>query len=94
MIFSQQPEGFWTYEAMFYRMPVLAVFVVVCFGSLLVPSHKHLATLIGGSALIMIGIQFLQLHQGGLYLSWYLPLVILTIFRPNLEDRTARALVV
>jgi hypothetical protein len=94
IIFSQQPDGFWTYDDMFYRMPILAIFVVVCFGLFLVPSHKHLATLIGGSALLMLGVQFFQLYQGGLYLSWYVPLLILTIFRPNLEDRTARAVVV
>ena len=88
MIFSQ-PDGFWTIDDIFYRMPILAVFLVVCFGLLFVPSHKHLATLIAGSALLMLGAQFFQLYQGGLYLSWYLPLLILTIFRPNLEDRTA-----
>jgi hypothetical protein len=93
MIFSQ-PVGFWSPDDMFYRMPILAIFTVVCFGLLFVPSHKHLATLIGGSALLMLGVQFFQLYQGGLYLSWYLPLLILTIFRPNLEDRTARAVVV
>jgi len=93
MIFTQ-PDGFWSPDDMFYRMPILAVFVVVCFGLLLVPSHKHLATLISGSALLMLGVQFFQLYQGGLYLSWYLPLLILTIFRPNLENRTARAVVV
>ena len=93
LIFSQ-PDGFWTPDDMFYRMPILALFLVVCFGLFLVPSHKHLATLIGGSALLMLGVQFFQLYQGGLYLSWYLPLLILTIFRPNLEDRTARAVVV
>ena len=93
MIFTQ-PDGFWTPDDMFYRIPVLALFAVVCFGVLLIPSHKHLATLIGGSALLMIGVQFCQLYQGGLYLSWYLPLLILTVFRPNLEDRTARSVVV
>ena len=93
LVFSQ-PDGFWTADDMFYRMPILALFVVVCFGLFLVPSHKHLATLISGSALLMLGVQFFQLYQGGLYMSWYLPLLILTIFRPNLEDRTARAVVV
>jgi len=93
IIFSR-PDGFWSEGDMFYRMPILAIFVVVCFGVLWVPSHKHLATLIGGSALLMLGVQFFQLYQGGLYLSWYLPLLILTIFRPNLEDRTARSAVV
>jgi hypothetical protein len=28
-------------------------------------------------------------HSGGLYIAWYLPLMLLTIFRPNLEDRVA-----
>ena len=93
MIFTQS-DGFWTSEDIFYRIPILVCFVVVCFGLFFVPSHKHLATLIGGSALLMIGVQFLQLYQGGLYLSWYLPLLILTIFRPNLEDRTAQSIVV
>ena len=93
LIFTQ-PAGFWTHEGMFYRMPVLALFVVLCIGSLLIPSHKHLATLIGGSALLMLSVQFFQLYQGSLYLSWYLPLLILTIFRPNLEDRTAKSVVV
>jgi hypothetical protein len=93
MIFTQ-PTGFWTPDDMFYRMPILAVFVVASIGLIFVPAHKHLATLISGSALLMLGVQFFQLYQGGLYLSWYLPLLILTVFRPNLEDRTARAVVV
>ena len=93
LIFTQ-PDGFWTPDDMFYRMPILAVFVVVSIGLMLVPAHKHLATLLSGSALLMLGVQFFQLYQGGLYLSWYLPLLILTIFRPNLEDRTARSTVV
>jgi len=93
LIFTQ-PDGFWTPDGMFYRMPILAAFVVVAIGLMFVPSHKHLATLLSGSALLMLGVQFFQLYQGGLYLSWYLPLLILTIFRPNLEDRTARSAVV
>jgi hypothetical protein len=86
MIFSQldsQPDGFWSAEDMFYRMPVLVIVMVICFGLLLVPSHKHLATLIGGSALLMIGVQFFQLYQGGLYLSCYLPLLVRTENRQN-----------
>jgi hypothetical protein len=92
-----QPDGFWTFwtsDGMFYRMPILAIFVVAAIGLMFVPAHKHLATLLSGSALLMLGVQFFQLYQGGLYLSWYLPLLILTIFRPNLEDRTARSAVV
>jgi hypothetical protein len=85
------PEGFWKTDDMFFRLPVIAVFGTVCFGMFAVPQRKNLAALIAGSALLMIGVQFWQIYQGGLYMAWYLPLLILTIFRPNLEDRIARS---
>jgi hypothetical protein len=87
-IFSE-PDGFWGHYDMIYRYPLMAIFFVLCFGMIMWPSHKHLATLLSCSALLLLGIQFWQLHQGGLYMAWYLPMLILTIFRPNLEDRTA-----
>jgi hypothetical protein len=37
----------------------------------------------------MLGTQFWHPHGGGLYMAWYLPLLLLTVFRPNLEDRVA-----
>lgn len=37
----------------------------------------------------MLATQFWHAHYGSLYMAWYLPLLILTIFRPNLEDRVA-----
>ncbi|MDR2345057.1 MAG: hypothetical protein LBE18_03235 [Planctomycetaceae bacterium] len=92
-IFSRA-DGFWIYHDIIYRVPVLACFFAVCFGMLLWPLHKHLATLLSCSTIIMIGIQFWQLHQGGLYIAWFIPLLILTIFRPNLEDRVAQTTVV
>jgi hypothetical protein len=42
----------------------------------------------------MLGSQFWHVPQGGLYMAWYLPLLILTVFRPNLEDRMAQSAVV
>ncbi|MDR2117570.1 MAG: hypothetical protein LBP87_14430 [Planctomycetaceae bacterium] len=92
-IFSN-PDGFWEYYDLIYRVPLLAIFFVLCFGMILWPSHKHLATLLSCSSLLLLGVQFWQLHQGGLYMAWYLPMLILTIFRPNLEDRTAQSSVV
>jgi hypothetical protein len=41
----------------------------------------------------MVGAQFWHAHGGGIYMAWYLPLLLLTIFRPNLEDRLAPAMV-
>jgi hypothetical protein len=37
----------------------------------------------------MLATQFWLPNGGGLYMAWYLPLLLLTIFRPNLEDRVA-----
>ncbi len=68
---------------------MLAAFVAIC-GSLAIwPAQKNLGTLLSCSAAVMLATQFWHAHQGGLYMAWYLPLLILTIFRPNLEDRVA-----
>ncbi|GHT23913.1 hypothetical protein FACS189419_08440 [Planctomycetales bacterium] len=91
LIIFSSPDGFWMREDMYYRVPIFTLYGVVCFGLFLYPANKHLATLLSCSALLMLGIQFWQLHQGGLYIAWYLPLLILTVFRPNLDDRTARS---
>jgi hypothetical protein len=55
------------------------------------PAHKNLGTLVSYSAAVMLGAQFWHAHSGGLALAWYLPILLLTIFRPNLEDRVATA---
>ena len=39
------------------------------------------------SAATLIGIQFWYADQGGVYVLWYLPLLLLVVFRPNLADR-------
>jgi hypothetical protein len=94
LIVFSEPDGFWQPSDMYYRIPILTLYGAICIGLFLYPAHKHLATLISCSALLMLGIQFWQLHQGGLYMAWYLPLLILTVFRPNLDDRTARNTVI
>jgi hypothetical protein len=32
-------------------------------------------------------VQFWYADQGGVYVLWYLPLLLLLVFRPNLSDR-------
>ena len=53
------------------------------------PAQKNLGSLLACSAAIMLGTQFWKAYEGGTFMAWYLPLLILTIFRPNLEDRVA-----
>jgi hypothetical protein len=81
--------GFWHYFEPVYRIPVLALFVAICGGLAIWPAQKNLGTLLSCSAAVMLGTQFWLPNHGGLYMAWYLPLMILTVFRPNLEDRVA-----
>ncbi len=90
----ENPDGVWETWTPFYRIPIIALYLVFCLGMILWPSHKHLAVLISCSGIMMLGTQFWQSHEGGLYMVWYLPFVILTMFRPNLEDRVAQTTVV
>jgi hypothetical protein len=92
-----QPEaiaaasGFWNADKAPYRMVVFIAFVVLSIGMAFWPARKNLGTLLSCSAAVLLGAQFWHDHEGGLYLGWYLPLLVLTVFRPNLEDRIALA---
>ncbi|MGL6225572.1 MAG: hypothetical protein ACRC10_02985 [Thermoguttaceae bacterium] len=86
---ADDPNGAWEIWNPIYRIPLLALFLVICFGMILWPGRKHLGVLISCSTLIMLSVQFWQPYGGGLYMGWYLPLLLLVIFRPNLEDRIA-----
>ncbi len=81
--------GFWQYHRPMYRIPVMVAFLVLCLGMAPWPAQKNLGTLMSCSAAILIGTQFWCAFEGGLYIGWYAPLLLLTIFRPNLEDRVA-----
>jgi len=72
-----------------YRLPILVAFLILSGFLSIWPAQKNLGTLIGCSAAMMVGAQFWHAHGGGLYMAWFLPLFLLTIFRPNLEDRVA-----
>ncbi|WP_236622140.1 hypothetical protein [Novipirellula maiorica] len=72
-----------------WRLPVIVGFVILCSFFAAWPAQKNLGTLIGCSAAVMVGAQFWHGYGGGLYIAWFLPLLLLTIFRPNLQDRIA-----
>lgn len=86
-------DGFWAHRVQAFRIPVVATFIALAASYALWPPHKNLGTLISCCATLLLGVQLWHPYQGGLYLGWYLPLFIATIFRPNLEDRLAIAVV-
>lgn len=77
-----------------YRMPVLALFAALSLTMAIWPAQKNLGTLLSCSAALMVATQFWHGYGGGLFMAWYLPLALLTIFRPNLEDRVALTVLV
>ena len=82
-------DGIWRMWSSVYRYPILSAFVALSFSFAIWPAQKNLGTLISGSASIMLGAQFWHAYDGGIFIAWFLPLLLLTIFRPNLEDRLA-----
>jgi hypothetical protein len=85
----EQIDGFWSFTEPAYRITVATMFIVLCCSFALWPARKNLGTLLSCSAVVMLGTQFWHGQEGGLYIAWYLPMLLLTIFRPNLEDRVA-----
>jgi hypothetical protein len=105
LAFRLRPEdlgGIWSlgWDAV-YRLPMLIAFLILAFSFAVWPAQKNLGTLLSCSAAVMIAAQYWHggyansatglstLDSGGLYMAWYLPLLLLTVFRPNLEDRVA-----
>ena len=86
---SEGLSGAWQYWNEVYRYPILVGFIFLSLSFAIWPAQKNLGSLMSCSAALMLGTQFWHAHSGGLALAWYLPLLLLTIFRPNLEDRVA-----
>jgi hypothetical protein len=79
-------EGFWPGVHAAYRIPVFLIYGAFVIGTLFWPSPKNLAHLLALSTAVLIGTQFWYGDQGGTYILWYLPLLVLIVFRPNLES--------
>ena len=93
-LFMANPDGLWLFYPTSYRIPLMAVYIVFCLVMLIWPSRKNLASLITCSTILLLGTQFWKAWQGGLFMAWYLPLLLLVFFRPNLEDRVASTTVI
>jgi hypothetical protein len=87
-------EGIWgSGVPAYFRLPVLVGFMILSLSFSFWPARKTLGTLMCGSAAIMLAAQFWHGYGGGLYMAWFLPPVLLTIFRPNVDDRIATKVV-
>ena len=85
-------EGIWALGwNQWWRLPLLVAFLLFCGSYVAWPTEKNIGTLISHTAAIMLAVQFWHGFFGGLYVAWYLPMVLLIVFRPNLNGRVALA---
>jgi len=77
-----------------WRLPVIVGFAILAAFFSIWPARKNLGTLMSSSAALMVAAQFWHGYGGGLYIAWFMPLLLLVIFRPNLQDRIAAKVVV
>lgn len=84
-----QNRGFWSEHESAFRIPVFVAYIVMLIGLTLWPARKSLAQVITHSAAIVIGTQFWYPQQGGVYILWYLPLLLLVLFRPTMTNHVA-----
>jgi hypothetical protein len=82
-----EAESFWKGVHWAYRIPVFVVYVFFVAATAFWPSPKNLAQLLALLAAVLLGIQFWYADRGGVYILWYLPILLLVMYRPNLSDR-------
>jgi len=78
--------GFWSLYNPAYRIPVFATFIVLLISLTIWPLKKNVETLLANSAAIIVATQFWYPDQGGIYVLWYLPLMLVVTFRPRLAN--------
>ena len=83
--------GFWSTHDAAYRIPVFVAFLVMLVVLTVWPRQKTLEHLIAHSAAIVVATQFWYPQRGGVYLLWYLPLLLLVVFRPRLSHHAPPA---
>ncbi|MCG6156849.1 hypothetical protein [Rubinisphaera margarita] len=77
-------RGFWNSLHPAYRIPVMVAFLILVITLTAWPWKKNLEVLLSYNAAIIVATQFWYPQLGGVYLLWYLPLMILVAFRPRL----------
>lgn len=80
----QENGGFWSDQDIAFRLPMAAAFFVGLIFVAIWPRKKSLEHLIAASTGIIVATQLWFPQQGGVYLLWYLPLMLVVVFRPRL----------
>ena len=84
---DEEMSGMWQgqFSHWAYRLPIFLAYVAFVGTTAFWPTPKNLAHVLALTAAQLIGIQFWYADQGGVYILWYLPFLLLLVFRPNLS---------
>jgi hypothetical protein len=83
---SGETTGFWSEHDPAYGIPVFVAYLVMLVVLTVWPRKKNLEHLMAHSTALVVGTQFWYPQQGGVYLLWYLPLLLMVVFRPRLAQ--------
>ena len=88
MLSSEQSDGVWGGGAAWamYRPPVVLVYFILVAAFTAAPRPKTSEMLLAQSVVLILATQFWVPAGGGLFIQWYLPLLLLMMFRPRLTD--------
>lgn len=85
---GQQMPGFWSNYDSAYRIPVFVGFVLLITCLTIWPRRKNLGHLMSHTTAIIIATLLWYPQQGSVYLLWYLPMLLMVVFRPRLLHTT------
>jgi hypothetical protein len=80
-------ESIWTGSHWAYRLPVFIAYMAFVALTIFWPAARNLGQVIAQTAAVVIGVQFWYADQGGVYVLWYLPFLVLMVLRPTVEDQ-------
>ncbi len=70
---------------LFIRIPLAAVFFVMLTAMTVLPRPRNLENLLANSTALVVAAQLWYPEDIGTYVLWYLPLLLLVVFRPRLD---------
>ncbi|MFK7778258.1 MAG: glycosyltransferase family 87 protein [Gimesia sp.] len=90
---GQNIQGFWGSVDSAYRIPVFVGFILLIACLTIWPRRKNLGHLMSHTTAIIIATLLWYPQQGSVYLLWYLPMLLMVVFRPRLLHQMKRDLV-
>jgi len=85
---SGDGAGVWNTDNQAWRIPVIVAYAIMVVTLTIWPRRKNLEHLVTSSGAIIVGTQFWYPQEGSVYFLWFLPLLLMVIFRPRLVHLT------